>query len=147
MARILVVDDEPSIVLAVKDELVFEGHAVDTAVDGPGALGKARAMPPDVLLLDLMLPGLNGFEICRQLRPELPEMWIIIFTVRGQEADRITGFEAGADDYVTKPFSLRASKWACAANAATTHTSARRSAKSSLTGKPIASRNAASRWR
>lgn len=107
MARILVVDDEPSIVLAVKDELIFEGYEVDAATDGHEALAKARALRPDVLLLDLMLPGLNGFEICRQLRPQMPEMWIIIFTVRGQEADRITGFEAGADDYVTKPFSLR----------------------------------------
>ncbi|MBI1764198.1 MAG: response regulator transcription factor [Acidobacteria bacterium] len=107
MARILVVDDEPSIVLAVKDELLFEGYEVDAAADGHAALSKARALRPDVLLLDLMLPGLNGFQICRQLRPEMPDMWIIIFTVRGQEADRITGFAAGADDYVTKPFSLR----------------------------------------
>lgn len=107
MARILVVDDEPSINLAVKDELIFEGYEVDSAADGHEALTKARALRPDVLLLDLMLPGLNGFEICRQLRPEMPEMWVIIFTVRGQEADRITGFETGADDYVTKPFSLR----------------------------------------
>lgn len=107
MARILVVDDEPSINLAVKDELIFEGYEVDSAADGHEALAKARALRPDVLLLDLMLPGLNGFEICRQLRPEMPEMWVIIFTVRGQEADRITGFETGADDYVTKPFSLR----------------------------------------
>ena len=107
MARILVVDDEPSIVLAVKDELIFEGYEVDSATDGHEALAKARALRPDVLLLDLMLPGLNGFEICRQLRPEMPDMWVIIFTVRGQEADRITGFETGADDYVTKPFSLR----------------------------------------
>jgi DNA-binding response OmpR family regulator len=107
MARILVVDDEPSIVLAVKDELIFEGYEVDSAADGHEALAKARALRPDVLLLDLMLPGLNGFEVCRRLRPEMPEMWVIIFTVRGQEADRITGFEAGADDYVTKPFSLR----------------------------------------
>jgi two-component system, OmpR family, alkaline phosphatase synthesis response regulator PhoP len=107
MARILVVDDEPSIVLAVKDELIFEGYEVDSAADGHEALAKARALRPDVLLLDLMLPGLNGFEVCRRLRPEMPGMWVIIFTVRGQEADRITGFEAGADDYVTKPFSLR----------------------------------------
>ncbi len=107
MARILVVDDEPSIVLAVKDELIFEGYEVDAAADGHEALSKARVLRPDVLLLDLMLPGLNGFEVCRQLRPEMPELWVIIFTVRGQEADRITGFAAGADDYVTKPFSLR----------------------------------------
>jgi DNA-binding response OmpR family regulator len=107
MARILVVDDEPAIVLAVKDELLFEGYEVETAADGTTALTKARAWQPDVLLLDLMLPGLNGFEICRRLRPEMPALWVIIFTVRGQEADRITGFAAGADDYVTKPFSLR----------------------------------------
>jgi DNA-binding response OmpR family regulator len=107
MARILVVDDEPSIVLAVKDELLFEGYEVEAATDGTTALAKARTWQPDVLLLDLMLPGLNGFEICRRLRPEMPALWVIIFTVCGQEADRITGFEAGADDYVTKPFSLR----------------------------------------
>ena len=68
---------------------------------------KAREWRPDVVLLDLMLPGMNGFEICRRLRPELPEMWIIVLTARGQEVDRVTGFEVGADDYVTKPFCLR----------------------------------------
>ena len=62
---------------------------------------------PEVLLLDLMLPGMNGFDVCRRLRLERPDLWIIILTVRGQEADRVTGFEVGADDYVTKPFSLR----------------------------------------
>jgi len=106
-ARILIADDEPSIVLAVRDELVFEGFAVESVGDGPTALAKARETQPDVLLLDLMLPGMNGFEVCRTLRPERPDLWIIILTVRGHEADRITGFEAGADDYVTKPFSLR----------------------------------------
>ena len=107
MASILIVDDEPSIVMAVRDELVFEGFEVESAVDGPGALEKARELRPDVLLLDLMLPGLNGFEVCRQLRSETPDMWIIMLTVRGQEVDRVMGLELGADDYVTKPFSLR----------------------------------------
>ena len=107
MPRILIVDDEPSIVLAIRDELAFEGFEVDSAVDGPTGIQKAREWRPDVLLLDLMLPGMNGFEICRRLRPELPDLWIIVLTARGQEADRVTGFEAGADDYVTKPFSLR----------------------------------------
>lgn len=107
MARILIVDDEPSIVLAIKDELTFEGFEVDTASDGPGALARARALQPDVLLLDLMLPGMNGFEICKQLRGEMPGLWIIMLTVRGQEVDRVMGLELGADDYVTKPFSLR----------------------------------------
>ena len=106
-ARILIVDDEPSIVRAVKDEMAFEGFEVDSAVDGPSGLRRARESRPDVLLLDLMLPGMNGFEICRQLRADLPEMWIIVLTARGQEVDRVTGFEAGADDYIVKPFSLR----------------------------------------
>jgi two-component system alkaline phosphatase synthesis response regulator PhoP len=106
-ARILVVDDEPSIVLAVRDEMAFEGFEVDSAADGPSGLRRARESRPDVLLVDLMLPGLNGFEICRQLRAELPDLWIIVLTARGQEVDRVTGFEAGADDYIVKPFSLR----------------------------------------
>jgi DNA-binding response OmpR family regulator len=106
-ARILVVDDEPSIVLAVRDEMAFEGFDVDSAGDGPSGLRKARESVPDVLLLDLMLPGMNGFEICRQLRADLPDLWIIVLTARGQEVDRVTGFEAGADDYIVKPFSLR----------------------------------------
>jgi len=107
MARILIVDDEPSIVMAVRDELLFEGFKVESAVDGPEAIKLAHELRPDVLLLDLMLPGLNGFEVCRQLRSEMPEMWIIMLTVRGQEVDRVMGLELGADDYVTKPFSLR----------------------------------------
>jgi len=105
--RILVVDDEPSIVLAVKDEMAFEGFEVDSASDGPSGLRRARESRPDVLLVDLMLPGMNGFEICRQLRADLPDLWIIVLTARGQEVDRVTGFEAGADDYIVKPFSLR----------------------------------------
>jgi len=107
MARILIVDDEPSIVMAVRDELLFEGFEVESAVDGPEAIKRAHELRPDVLLLDLMLPGMNGFEICRQLRSDMPEMWIIMLTVRGQEVDRVMGLELGADDYVTKPFSLR----------------------------------------
>ena len=107
MARILIADDEPSIVMAVRDELAFEGFEVHSATDGPAAMESARELRPDVLLLDLMLPGLNGFEICRQLRREMAEIWIIMLTVRGQEVDRVMGLELGADDYVTKPFSLR----------------------------------------
>ena len=105
--RILIADDEPSIVMAVRDELAFEGFEVQAVSDGVEVLVTARELRPDVLVLDLMLPGMNGFEVCRQLRPEMPDLWIIMLTVRGQEADRITGFEAGADDYVTKPCSLR----------------------------------------
>lgn len=107
MPRILIADDEPAIVMAVRDELVFEGYDVEAAGSGPEAITLARRVRPDVLLLDLMLPGRNGFDVCRTLRPERPDLWIIMLTVRGQEADRVTGFEAGCDDYVTKPFSLR----------------------------------------
>ena len=105
--RILIVDDEPSIVLAVTDELSFESFEVQSSADGPAGLQKAIEWRPDVLLLDVMLPGLNGFEICRQVRARLPELWIIVLTARGKEVDRVIGFEAGADDYLVKPFSLR----------------------------------------
>ena len=107
MPRVLIVDDEPAIVMTVRDELEFEGLEVASAGDGPTGLKAALDLRPDVLLLDLMLPGMNGFDICRRLRPELPDTWIILLTARGQEVDRVTGFEAGADDYVVKPFSLR----------------------------------------
>jgi DNA-binding response OmpR family regulator len=107
MPRILIVDDEPTIVLALMDELVFEGFEVDSASDGLTALDKARQFKPDVMLLDLALPGLNGFEVCKRLRPDMPDLWMIIISVRGDEVDRVMGLEHGADDYVTKPFSLR----------------------------------------
>ena len=107
MSRVLIVDDEPAIVLAVRDELLFEGLEVESAIDGPSGVESALRLRPDVLLLDLMLPGMNGFEVCRKVRPELPALWVILLTARGQEVDRVTGFEAGADDYVVKPFSLR----------------------------------------
>lgn len=107
MARILIAEDEPSILMAVRDELAFEGFEVRTVTDGTSAIAEARTWRPDVLLLDVMLPGLNGFEVCRRLRADLGDLWIIMMSARGQEADRITGFEAGADDYVTKPLSLR----------------------------------------
>jgi DNA-binding response OmpR family regulator len=107
MARVLIAEDEPSIVLALRDELAFEGFEVFAVEDGPGVLAQAASFKPDVLLLDLMLPGINGFAVCRELRPRMPDLWIIMLTARGQEVDRVTGFEAGADDYVVKPFSLR----------------------------------------
>jgi DNA-binding response OmpR family regulator len=105
--RILIADDEPSIVLALKDEMLFESFDVETASDGPAAVEKTRQFHPDVMLLDLAMPGMNGFEVCRQLRPSMPDLWIIIMSVRGEEVDRVMGLELGADDYVTKPFSLR----------------------------------------
>jgi two-component system alkaline phosphatase synthesis response regulator PhoP len=105
--RILIVDDEPAIVRVVRDELMFEGFAVEAATDGVSGLARAREWRPAVLLLDLMLPGMNGFEVCRELRRDVANVWIIMLTVRDQEIDRVRGLELGADDYVVKPFSLR----------------------------------------
>jgi len=107
MATIALVDDDENILASLKVFFEQEGYAVDVLHDGTEAGEQARAIDYDVVVLDLMLPGMNGFEVCRMLRPEQPALWIIMLTVRGQEVDRVTGFEAGADDYVTKPFSLR----------------------------------------
>ncbi|HEU5086524.1 MAG TPA: response regulator transcription factor [Roseiflexaceae bacterium] len=103
---ILVVDDEPTIVEVVELYLQREGYRVITAADGPGALALAAERKPDLIVLDLMLPGLNGFEITQRLRAN-GHIPIIMLTARGEEADRIVGLELGADDYVTKPFSPR----------------------------------------
>lgn len=103
---ILIVDDEPTIVEVVELYLQREGFKVMTAADGTAALEIIRHQPPDLIVLDLMLPGTNGFDITRALRSErtLP---IIMLTARSEEADRVVGLELGADDYVTKPFSPR----------------------------------------
>lgn len=105
-ARILVIEDEPGIRLAVKDELEFEGFEVELAEDGPGGLAAVRRSQPDLILLDLMLPGRNGFEVCQDIRAQGLRTPIIVITARNQEADKVRGLEMGADDYVTKPLSL-----------------------------------------
>jgi DNA-binding response OmpR family regulator len=102
----LVVDDEPHVTALIADVLTAEGFAVTTACDGPAALRKARANQPDVVVLDVGLPGLDGFDVCRALRKEAP-VPILFVTARGDEVDRVVGLELGADDYVTKPFSPR----------------------------------------
>jgi len=104
--RILVIEDEPGIRLAVKDELEFEGFDVELADDGPGGLAAIRRTRPDLILLDLMLPGRNGFQICEEVRAQGLRTPIIVITARNQEADKVRGLELGADDYVTKPLSL-----------------------------------------
>ena len=104
--KILVIEDEPGIRLAVKDELEFEGFDVELAGDGPGGLAAIRQSHPDLILLDLMLPGRNGFQICEEVRAEGIRTPIIVITARNQEADKVRGLELGADDYVTKPLSL-----------------------------------------
>ena len=102
--RILVVDDTEAILDAVTDALAAEGFEVQGASDGRAALEAAEAEPFDLVILDLMLPGLSGTEICRRLRAESP-VPIIMLTARDAEADRVLGLEIGADDYITKPFS------------------------------------------
>jgi len=102
--RILVVDDAEAILDAVTDALTAEGFQVHGASDGIAALEAAQAEPFDLVILDLMLPGLSGTEICRRLRAESP-VPIIMLTARDAEADRVLGLEIGADDYITKPFS------------------------------------------
>jgi two-component system OmpR family response regulator len=108
MSRILVVDDEPRIVDVVRAYLEREGHVVEVAHDGDAALAAARAAPPDLIVLDVMLPGRTGFDVLRALRAEAdPGPAVILLTARDDVIDRVAGLELGADDYVTKPFEPR----------------------------------------
>jgi DNA-binding response OmpR family regulator len=105
-SRILVVDDDPTVSEVVARYLERDGFAVETVADGRVALDRALAEPPEIVVLDLMLPGMDGLEVCRRLRALAP-VPIVILTARGQESDRIVGLELGADDYVAKPFSTK----------------------------------------
>jgi DNA-binding response OmpR family regulator len=105
-ARVLVVDDDPTVAEIVAGYLDRAGYVVDRADDGPTALTRASAHRPDLVVLDLMLPGMDGLEVCRRIRDDGP-VPVIMLTARGDEDDRILGLEIGADDYVTKPFSPR----------------------------------------
>ena len=107
MSRILIVDDEPEIVRGLEDNLRFEGYQTSTAADGREALAVAAREAPDLILLDIMMPGLSGWDVCRELRGQGIDVPIIMLTARGEEGDRVRGLELGADDYITKPFSLR----------------------------------------
>ncbi len=106
MTKILVIDDEPSIVNLVSAYLKPEGYEVYTAADGPSGLKAARAYGPDIVLLDVMLPGMDGIELLSRLRRE-SDVYVILLTARTEETDKIVGLSVGADDYVTKPFSPR----------------------------------------
>src|SRR5262249_22496293 len=107
MARILVVEDDPAILRGLVDNLACESHEVLTSADGEQAYALARSRKPDLIVLDLMLPRMSGYELCRKLRGEGVATPIVMLTARGDEADRIVGLALGADDYVTKPFSVR----------------------------------------
>jgi len=103
---ILIVDDEPHIVLGLKDALEFEGFRVVTAATGTAAITEYKAAKPDAVLLDLMLPDQNGYQVCQRLRELDAAVPVIMLTAKSQEADKIRGLDSGADDYVTKPFSV-----------------------------------------
>src|SRR5512145_504076 len=106
MTKILVIDDEPTIVNLVQAYLKPEGYEVFTATDGPSGLKAARAFKPDLVVLDVMLPGMDGLELLSRLRRE-SQVYVILLTARTEETDKIVGLSVGADDYVTKPFSPR----------------------------------------
>ncbi|MGH7675490.1 MAG: response regulator transcription factor [Gemmatimonadales bacterium] len=106
MTRILVVEDNADLAYGLRNNLEIEGYAVDVAADGTRGLTRARAARPDLIVLDLMLPGLDGFRVLRTLRAAGLAMPVLILTARGEEADKVRGLRLGADDYVTKPFGV-----------------------------------------
>jgi len=103
---ILIIEDDVSILRGLKDNLTFEGYRVHTSADGQEGLKLALEKHIDLLLLDLMLPGINGYEICRKLKKEKPQLAIIMITARGSEMDTVAGLDVGADDYISKPFGI-----------------------------------------
>jgi DNA-binding response OmpR family regulator len=104
--RILIVEDDPSIARVLRDNLIFDGFDVECEADGSRAMAHASSFAPDLVVLDLMLPGLNGWEICRMLTNGPGRTPVIILTARTQREEKVRGLELGADDYVTKPFAL-----------------------------------------
>jgi DNA-binding response OmpR family regulator len=106
MKRILVIEDEPQMLLGLRDNLELEGYEVQTAGDGDEGLQKAATFQPDLVILDVMLPRKNGFDVCRELRARSITTPVVMLTARNQETDKVLGLELGADDYVTKPFSI-----------------------------------------
>ncbi len=105
--RILIVEDDPHIRLGLAEALKNEGYDVCECRDGTSAAKQIRALTPDLVILDVMLPGKSGFDICRELRASKNDVPVLMLTAKGQEVDKVVGLELGADDYVTKPFGLR----------------------------------------
>ena len=105
--KVLVIEDDPALMFGLRENLEMEGYMVLTAVDGELGLELARRERPDLIVLDIMLPGLNGFQICRELREDEFDMPIMMLTALGQEEDVVKGLNLGADDYLTKPFSIK----------------------------------------
>ena len=107
MEKILVIEDEPDMLMGLEDNLQYEGYEVITASDGLSGLEAAEKQAPDLIILDIMLPNLDGYEVCKRLRAKGIDIPIIMLTAKSQEVDVVLGLELGADDYVTKPFSIR----------------------------------------
>jgi two-component system alkaline phosphatase synthesis response regulator PhoP len=107
MPTILIIDDEPEMVRGLSDNLRFEGYQTISAANGAVGLRLALSEAPDLILLDVMMPKMSGWDVCRELRTKGLDIPVIMLTARGEEVDRVLGLELGADDYVTKPFSLR----------------------------------------
>jgi len=107
MTRVLIVEDDPAILRGLKDNCLAESYEVLTAADGETGYRLIREQKPEVVILDLMLPRLSGYEVCRRLREGGNQVPILMLTARGEEGDRVLGLDLGADDYVTKPFSVR----------------------------------------
>lgn len=107
MAKILIIEDEPAMQLGLKDNLELDGYDVSLAGDGESGLNKIRAESFDLILLDVMLPKLSGFDVCKTARAEGIRTPIVLLTARGEEIDKVLGLELGADDYITKPFGVR----------------------------------------
>lgn len=105
--KILIVEDDPTLLRGLKDNFDFEGYRVSTAADGEKGIELALSDPPDLVVLDLMLPRVNGYEVCRSLRERGVDIPILMLTAKGEETDIVLGFKIGADDYVTKPFSVK----------------------------------------
>ena len=105
--KILIVEDEPNMVAGLRDNFEYEGFQVITALDGVEGLERALKDSPDLIVLDVMMPRMSGLDVCKQLKAKRPSIPIIMLTARGQEVDKVVGLELGADDYVTKPFSIR----------------------------------------
>ena len=105
--KIMIVEDEPSLVFTLRDTLENEGYEVFVSETGTNAMDMVRSVKPDLLILDVMLPGVSGFEICKQIREEKFTFPVIMLTARDQEIDKVTGLNIGADDYITKPFGVK----------------------------------------
>ena len=135
---VLIVEDEKNIVDILRFNLQREGYQTAEAYDGADGLEKARTVDPDLILLDVMLPKMNGFDVCRQIRQEGRNVPVIILTAREEEADKVLGLEIGADDYITKPFSMRELIARVGANIRRTSMAAPAAASAAASAMPVA---------